>query len=247
VKVAGLRDTEVRYVRADMEPVTTSIRLVDVESVLRGRPVRRVRSYAGQRHYSGLFWSATTGGHVSYESRLELDRQLLADFDQDVAWMASQPMWLSGRDGSAVRRHVPDLLMRLRNGEYLVSDVKPAKFAALPEVAAVLEWTGRVCRERGWRYEVWSGADACRLNNVRFIAAGRRVEFVDQRVVAVLKNVVRDGTTVGEACALAERSGAPGTAIKPALLSMIWLGEWSVDLMRPLSSETVIHAPVEEQ
>jgi hypothetical protein len=138
VKVAGLRDTEVRYVRADMEPVTTSIRLVDVESVLRGRPVRRVRSYAGQRHYSGLFWSATTGGHVSYESRLELDRQLLADFDQDVAWMASQPMWLSGRDGSAVRRHVPDLLMRLRNGEYLVSDVKPAKFAALPEVAAVV-------------------------------------------------------------------------------------------------------------
>jgi hypothetical protein len=243
MKVAGLLDTEVRYVRADLDPLMTSIRLVDVELVLRGRPVRRVRSYAGQRHYSGLFWSATTGAHVAYESRLELDRQLLADFDRNVEWMASQPMWLGGRDGSVGRRHVPDLLMRLRSGDYLVSDVKPSRFAAQPRVAAVLEWTGRVCAACGWRYEVWSGTNAVLVENLRFIAEGRRAEFVDQRVVTVLRNVVRDGARVGEACALAQRSGAPRTTIKPAVLSMIWLGEWSVDLMRPLSSETVINVP----
>jgi hypothetical protein len=33
---------------------------------------------------SGVYWSATTGGHVIYESRLELARLLLADFDSVV-------------------------------------------------------------------------------------------------------------------------------------------------------------------
>ncbi|HET9966639.1 MAG TPA: hypothetical protein VFQ68_00300, partial [Streptosporangiaceae bacterium] len=38
----------------------------------------------GQAHYSGWYWSATTGGHVVYESRLELARLLMADFDPQV-------------------------------------------------------------------------------------------------------------------------------------------------------------------
>lgn len=41
---------------------------------------------------------------------------LLSDFDSDVEWMASQPMWLHGPDGSVVQRHVPDLLMKMRDG-----------------------------------------------------------------------------------------------------------------------------------
>jgi hypothetical protein len=53
-----------------------------------------VRSHTRQRPYSGLFWSATIGGHVP--SRLELNPQLLADFDRNVELMASQPMWLRG-------------------------------------------------------------------------------------------------------------------------------------------------------
>jgi hypothetical protein len=34
------------------------------------------------------------GGHVIYESRLELARLLLADFDRDVAAIAAQPFVL---------------------------------------------------------------------------------------------------------------------------------------------------------
>jgi hypothetical protein len=39
-------------------------------------PVRRFRSRKGQRHLSGLWWSATTGGHVGFESWLERDQVL---------------------------------------------------------------------------------------------------------------------------------------------------------------------------
>lgn len=37
---------------------------------------------------SGYFWSATMSAHVVYESRLELARLLLADFDRHVALQA---------------------------------------------------------------------------------------------------------------------------------------------------------------
>ncbi len=37
------------------------------------RPVRRSAARKGQRHLSGLWWSATAGGHVGFESWLERD------------------------------------------------------------------------------------------------------------------------------------------------------------------------------
>jgi hypothetical protein len=43
----------------------------------------------GQSHLPGLYWSVTTGGHVVYESRLELARLLVADFDAEVVGIAA--------------------------------------------------------------------------------------------------------------------------------------------------------------
>lgn len=57
----------------------------------------QARSARGQVHYPGYFWSATTGAHVIYESRLELARLLLADFDRHVAVIAAQPFLLRAR------------------------------------------------------------------------------------------------------------------------------------------------------
>jgi hypothetical protein len=47
-------------------------------------PWRVFRWYYGQSHYSGSYWSSTMSAHVIYESRLELARLLVADFDQSV-------------------------------------------------------------------------------------------------------------------------------------------------------------------
>jgi hypothetical protein len=43
-------------------------------------PWRTFRWYKGQRHYSGIYWSATMRDHVVYKSRLELSRLIFADF-----------------------------------------------------------------------------------------------------------------------------------------------------------------------
>jgi hypothetical protein len=65
------------------------------------------------------------GALVAYESRLELARIQLADFDPAVVEIAAQPSQLTGRDGGVLRRHVPDLLRRA-GGSVVVVDVRPA-------------------------------------------------------------------------------------------------------------------------
>lgn len=143
-----------RYCTGSGDEVATTVGDVDAAAVAAGSPVREFGWRRRQRNYPGWLCIATTGSLVGCESLLERDRILLADFDTRVVGIASQPFWVSGRDGTEQRRHVPDYLLSLRDGSVVVVDVKPAAMCQEPEVAAVLDWTGRLCRSRGWRYEV---------------------------------------------------------------------------------------------
>jgi len=71
---------EVSYVPDDgaehRVPITQAAWAVPLEH---GNPVRRFTSRKRQRHLSGLWWSATTGGHVGFESWLERDHDRIVD------------------------------------------------------------------------------------------------------------------------------------------------------------------------
>jgi hypothetical protein len=82
------------------------------------------RWYRGRRFYSGWYWSATGERLVAYESLLERDRIMLADFASDVNGIAAQPFQLSWHDGQRTRRHVPDILLTHSDGRVTVVDVK---------------------------------------------------------------------------------------------------------------------------
>jgi len=118
---ARLVNTACYYVSRDGDEQSTTFRDVRLDAVADGLPVRPIHSFAGERHYPGVFWSVTTGDHVWYESLLEHDRLLLADYDPDVVGIAAQPMWLVGKDNGDARRHVPDLLLALSNGNFIWS------------------------------------------------------------------------------------------------------------------------------
>ena len=75
-----------------------------------GRPVRKFRMRKGQKLWSGSYWCATSGDLEVYESRLELARLLLADFDPQVADVLPQPFTLHTVVDGKPRRHVPDFL-----------------------------------------------------------------------------------------------------------------------------------------
>ena len=200
--------------------------------VLSAVPWRAVRSHRGQPHLPGLYWSATTGRHVVYESRLELARLLLADFDSDVVGIAAQPFLVRDTD----RRHVPDFLLIRGDGSVLIVNVKPADRLGKDEVADALAWAGRVFAERGWEHEVWSGAGAQLLANVRFLAGYRRVALLEP--LTGIEAALRTDDALTIAGAEAALKGADVTEPRTAVLGLLWSGRLRADLERPLTGET---------
>lgn len=235
-------DVEVRYVDASGQSVASTLGKVDGVDVVRGRPVRSFPTYPGQQNYPGWLWTATTDSLIGYESLLERDRLWLADFDPQVRWIAGQPFWMSGRDGTRLRRHVPDFLLDTKTG-FVVVDVKPADMLADREVSEALAWSGRLCRDRGWSYEVWSGEDPVVLRNVRFLAAGRRGWTTEHELLGKVAEHATPGRTVAQVIDLAD-AGEPGTrAVSPAraaLLALLWSGRCRVDLTEPLGPDSVL-------
>jgi hypothetical protein len=126
---------------------------VDPLAVADGRPWREFPWYLGQRHYSGMYWSATEAKLVGYESLLELSRLLMADFDRSSKRIVSQPFQIkAGIEGERLTR-IPDYLV-LSEDEPLVIDVTRRARMDKPKYARLFELTRRVVESRGWKSSV---------------------------------------------------------------------------------------------
>lgn len=207
------------------------------EDVLRtAQPWRTFRWYYGQRHYSGTYATATMNQSAIYESRLELARLLLADFDQDVTHMVSQPFLMRAVVDGKTRRHVPDFLLFGQN-KVTVVDVKPRSHLDDPTVVATFAWVRKVVENRGWFFEIASEPDRIHFNNVRFLAGFRHPKGISAEILRDLRDQVLVGRTLAESTALID---APAPCVRAALFHMLWRHELSVDLTRRLSSQTAM-------
>lgn len=207
--------------------------------VVEAVPWRAVRSRHGERHHSGLYWCATMGRHVVYESRLELARLMLADFDPNVVAIAAQPFLIRARVDSKARRHVPDFLLVTADHQVSVVNVKPAERLADPQVAAALAWPAALFEAHGWSHEIWTGDDPVLLANVRFLAGQRRPDVLDAALVREVFDAAGDGITIRDL--LGRLSGAvePWRA-KPAIVRLLWQHRLTADLRRPLDGGSVL-------
>ena len=154
---------------------------------------------------------------------------LLADFDPEVVGIAAQPFLVREAD----RRHVPDFLLGRADGSVLIVNVKPADRMEDERVADALAWAGRVFAERGWEHEVWSGADAQLLANVRFLAGYRRAALIEAVAGAKRSADGRALTIAGREAAL---KGAGVVDPRPVVLGLLWSGRLRADLQRPLTA-----------
>lgn len=223
--------------RKPSEEVVLSWASVGQDALWWASPWRTFRWYKRQRHYSGAFWSATERDLVIYESRLELARLLIADFDTSIRRIVAQPFLLRTEVGGAVRRHIPDYLLFTDAGP-LVVDVKPLHRLNRPDNAYTFAWTEQVVRSRGWRYEVWSEPPRAELENVRFLAGYRRDWLFDRELLADLGAADLDGAPLGVACR--SRLGRPAALVRSAMLHLLWQQHFVVDLTRPLSGAHVL-------
>ena len=234
-----LASVGVRYKSTDGDYVDTVLGRAPLPELLAAQPVREFRWYKGRTFYSGWYWSATTGAHVIYESRLELARILLADFDPEVCGIVAQPFQLRETVGERVRRHVPDLLVSHRNGDVTVVDVKPGRRLADPVVRSVFDWTRELVEMRGWRFEEWSGADPIMLANVRFLAGYRRPFTVAAELCAPVLDLVDGQLSIGGVEHAAVSFAMP-ELVRPVLLHLLWSGRLTTDLSSPLGAASPI-------
>lgn len=200
-------------------------------------PWRTFRWYMDQRHYSGTYWSSTNTGQVIYESRLELARLMLADFDPTVTRIVAQPFLLTTVVNRRQRKHIPDFLL-ITNDVPAVIDVKPAWQLEKPKVRFTLDWTRKLVESRGWRYEVWSGPDIVELRNVRFLAGYRNPSLFDPLLLNELRGKHLEGRTLGDAFDTA--ASRPPALVRAAVLHMIWTSELAVDLSATLTRNTIL-------
>jgi hypothetical protein len=229
----------VRYRRDDGQFADTTLDELAVDDVVAGLPVRESRSYKGRLHYSGWYWSSTLSRLVAYESRLELARIMLADFDPAVTGIAAQPFLLTGPDQGRTRRHVPDLLLTGTDGGITVVDVKAPSRMADPGVREQFAWTQRVCAERGWAFEAWSGADPRLLANVRFLAGYRRPAVIDAGLIPAVLGAAAGQSSAG-AIERALSPRHPQVLVRPVVLHLLWSGRLRADLTRPLSAQAPV-------
>jgi hypothetical protein len=210
---------------------------VSAELLSSASPWRTFRWYKGQRHFSGLYWSATMSDHVIYESRLELARLLYADFDRAVQSISAQPFLLKAQVAGQLRRHVPDFVLVTDTGPIVV-DVKPRQHLSKEKIAFTLAWCRAAVEDRGWEYEVWSEPPEAQLANLRLLAGYRRERLFDPGLLDALIAADLDGARLRDAPAAVARW--PRRLAWAHLLHLIWGHAYSVDLNTVLSGDHVL-------
>jgi hypothetical protein len=199
-------------------------------------PVRAFHSYKGQRHLPGLWWSATAGRHVGYESWLERDHVMLLDFDPTVVGVSSQPFWLfwSTADGKGVS-HAPDYFARRADGSAIVVDCRPVD-RRKPRDVMKFEATRAACDLLGWEFRLVGAPDVITTKNVRWLAGYRHPRHRQGEVAALLLDAFRQPRELMDgAC----RVGDP-IAVLPVLFHLLWQHELDVDLAVPLHTASTV-------
>lgn len=201
-------------------------------------PVRGFPSYKGQSNHVGRWWTATTGGHVGYESWLERDRLQLLDFDPDVVGIAAQPFWLfwTKPDGKP-RSHAPDYFARHADGGALVLDCRPLD-RIKPLDAEAFSATQAACALLGWRYEVAGAPDPVFMANVRWLSGYRHRRYDLPEVTGALLDAFAEPA---ELMSGAESVGDT-IAVLPVLFYLLWRHRLQADLSVPLSADTEVVA-----
>lgn len=201
-----------------------------------GRPVREFPSYRGQRNWPGLWWSATSGTHVGYESWLERDHAMALDFDSDVVALASQPFWLGFDDEEGRRRwHAPDFFARRRDGTAVVVDCRPHG-RIRPRDSAAFAATAGACAAVGWDYRRVGELDPVWVANLRWLAGYRHARFADPEVAERLLAVF---VLPRPLLAGVELVGSR-MAVLPVVFHLLWHRRLRTELTAPLSEASAV-------
>ncbi len=223
------------------EPVSPELAAASTERAL---PMRQFFAWPGKRNYEGSWWSSTVRGHVVFESLLEREFLLAADYDPEIVGISAQPMallWPKRTDRQ--KSHVPDFFVRLAGGDGRVIDVRAPDHVDASS-AAQFELTRQLCGEIGWQYQVFTGIAPVLRENLRWLSGFRQDRFVPSaESLAAIRECFAAPTRlrlgvfrVGSATPVGRDGGLAN------VLHLLWHRRLSADLDIPLSLESEVWA-----
>ena len=204
-------------------------------------PIRRFYSWSGKRNYDGRWWFSTSGSHVVFESLLERDALLMADFTAEIVAVSAQPLaFLWPRGTAHAAHHVPDFFWRLSCGDGRVVDFKRAD--AVSRAHTQIGLTAAACAEIGWQYRVFTGIDAAVEGNVRWLSGFRHDRY---RPARGLRTVIDE--VFGSPAPLRDGASRAATRCTLSVSTMVghvyhclWMHHLHADLSVPLTMTTTV-------
>jgi hypothetical protein len=231
---AGAGDVEVSWADAGGRRCSSGLDSAAGIAFEDALPVREFLSYRGQRHFPGLWWLATTGRQVGYESWLERDHVMALDFDRVVTGVSSQPFTLTWGGGGRTVSHTPDYFARLADGSAVVVDVRPAARVG-PGDKVKFEATAAACTRVGnWSFRLVHELEPVLAANVRWLSGYRHPRHGGSALGVSLRRVFAGGAGLLDGVS---QVADPIWGL-PVLFHLLWRGDLVVDLSVPLGDGT---------
>ncbi|MEU9473729.1 TnsA-like heteromeric transposase endonuclease subunit [Streptomyces avermitilis] len=183
-------------------------------------PLRPFPVRMGKRLAPGWWWSATTGHLVHYASAAIRLHVMLLDRDPRVSALAARPLELRWRGPGGVRAHVPQLMIRLTDGQGVLADctAKTELSQRQRSLAAVLD---SICAAVDWRYWVLGPVDPVYRQNVAWLSGYRHPRHHGgQQLAAALQEAFAAPRPLLEGV----RGIGDPLVVLPALFHALWTG-----------------------
>ena len=163
---------------------------------------------------------------------------MLLDFDVECVDVLPQPLVLHFHlDDGSTPWHVPDFLVSLPGGRFLLVDVKPRHQAEKPKHQATFSLTQAWCHRLGWDYRVLSEPEEVYMRNLRWLSGFRRrpVDF-DAYADELLEAVGGGARPVGSLLAGFEHPGL----VRPVLFHLLWRQVVAFEMNSALEDSTLV-------
>ncbi|GAA2623833.1 TnsA-like heteromeric transposase endonuclease subunit [Streptomyces vastus] len=201
-------------------------------------PVSAFPVIPGRRWGPGLWWSATTGRHVSAGSNAMRTQLMVLDRDPRVVGLSGRPVRLLWRNPRGqVRSWVPQLFARYTDGTALLADCPSHPEAGGERALKAAEVMAEACALIGWTYRRLAPLDEVLAANLKWLAGYRHPRNAGRlHLAAAVQQAFTRPRPLIEG---AEAVGDP-IEILPAVFHAMWHGHLSTPLQTPLHERILV-------
>lgn len=201
--------------------------------------VRKITNKGGKK-VIGKFPSLKMRRLICWESQIERDYLYLLEVDPAVISYAEQPLRISYYLDAKERHYTPDFLV-IRSDKNLIVEVKPEAEAQKEENQQLFRIAGAACARDHYEFAVVTDTMIRvqpRLDNIKLLTRYQRVPIHDPQYQIICHELFSERS---EVCFIEVMQFFASRNIgKQVVFSLLYWGILAVDLMQPITVESVV-------